>query len=267
MPEPIQTSADVKAAVPANLHPMIMVAAAALTLFCAVGIAVLTGIIPGASGQKHESVPPSMPMTPVAATAAMGSASEAALPEPKALDAADNNTLGQPLAKAEKAAAAHPPTVKAHPPASRHTSTAAAEAPTPVYVQSAASGGRNGQDPSPVAAYAPPPCGNCAIVDRIVPIATPGQGRGAGAVLGGVLGGVLGHQVGNGRGKDLATVAGAVGGAVLGNSVEKNRNAANVYDVRVRFTDGTFQTLRYPMQPDVRVGDKVRIENGRAIRS
>ena len=80
------------------------------------------------------------------------------------------------------------------------------------------------------------------------------------------LGGVLGHQVGGGRGRDVATVAGAVGGAVLGNQVEKNNRSSRSYDVRVRMEDNTFSTVRYNVEPNVRIGDKVRVEEGRLVR-
>ena len=120
--------------------------------------------------------------------------------------------------------------------------------------------------PELVARATPAPCRNCGTVDSVVPIARAGEGSGAGAVLGGLLGGVLGHQAGKGRGKDVATVAGAVGGAVIGNQIEKSNSASMSYEVRVRLEDGTFQTVRYDREPDVRSGDRVRIENGRLIR-
>ena len=70
-----------------SMHPMLIIAAGAVTLFCGVGIAMMTGIIPSAYSQKSDtalsSKAPSMPVTPAAATAAMGSVSEAALPENK----------------------------------------------------------------------------------------------------------------------------------------------------------------------------------------
>ena len=103
-------------------------------------------------------------------------------------------------------------------------------------------------------------------VDNVVPIARAGERSGAGAVLGGLLGGVLGHQAGKGRGKDVATVAGAVGGAVIGNQIEKSNGASTSDEVRVRLEDDTFQTVRYDREPEVRSGDRVRIENGHLTR-
>jgi outer membrane lipoprotein SlyB len=77
---------------------------------------------------------------------------------------------------------------------------------------------------------------------------------------------VLGHQVGKGRGKDVATVAGAVGGAVLGNQIEKSGKTTTRYDIRVRLEDGTFQTIRSETDQGYRVGDRVKVENGRLVR-
>ena len=78
-----------------------------------------------------------------------------------------------------------------------------------------------------------------------------------------MLGGVLGHQVGGGRGRDVATVAGAVGGAFVGNEVEKSNKKTVAYDVRVHLEDGSYRTVRLATEPGYRIGDKVRIDNGK----
>ncbi len=88
-----------------------------------------------------------------------------------------------------------------------------------------------------------------------------GSGIGAGAVIGGVVGGVLGHQVGGGRGKDAATAAGVVGGAVVGHQIEKSRNQNEAYRIGIRLENGGYQTLTQKDAPDLRVGDRVRIDN------
>lgn len=90
------------------------------------------------------------------------------------------------------------------------------------------------------------------------------RGSGVGAILGGVAGAVVGHQIGGGTGKDVATVAGAVGGAVAGNAIEKNRNATvrETYRVSVQLDNGTGRAYDVPAMGDLRVGDRVRIENG-----
>jgi len=89
----------------------------------------------------------------------------------------------------------------------------------------------------------------------------------AGTVIGGVVGAVAGNQVGSGRGNTLATVAGAVGGAAIGNSVE-NHNAAQMYNIQVRLDNGNYETITQKGSvADLRVGDRVRIQNGYAYRA
>lgn len=94
-----------------------------------------------------------------------------------------------------------------------------------------------------------------------------GSGIGAGTVIGGVVGGVLGHQIGGGTGKDVATVAGVVGGAVVGHQIEKrNQQQQDAYRIRVRLENGGYQTVTQQSIGDLRVGDRVRIENDRISR-
>ena len=69
-----------------------------------------------------------------------------------------------------------------------------------------------------------------------------------------------------GKGSGLGMVAGGVAGAVLGNQVEKNNKSSRSYDIRVRMEDNTFSTVRYNVEPNVRIGDKVRVEEGRLVR-
>jgi outer membrane lipoprotein SlyB len=93
------------------------------------------------------------------------------------------------------------------------------------------------------------------------------SGISPGAVVGGVVGGVLGNQVGSGRGRTAATAAGAVGGAVVGNQIEKaNRQPTAMYQVGVRLDNGSYQTVVQDSVADLSVGNRVRIENGRAYR-
>lgn len=89
----------------------------------------------------------------------------------------------------------------------------------------------------------------------------------AGTVIGGVVGAVLGNQIGGGSGRDAATVLGAVGGAVVGNQIAKNRDGSYnsptgaVYRVSVQADNGTWRSYDVATPGDLRVGDRVRIEN------
>ena len=105
------------------------------------------------------------------------------------------------------------------------------------------------------------------VVDSIEVRRGSSGGVGAGAVVGGVVGGLLGNQVGSGNGRTAATVVGAVGGAVVGNQVEqRNRVAQDSYAIRVRLDNGSYQLFTQDSVNDLRVGSRVRVENGRVNR-
>lgn len=92
---------------------------------------------------------------------------------------------------------------------------------------------------------------------------------GAGTIAGAVVGGILGHQVGSGSGNTAATVLGAAGGAYVGNRLEKNNQATqsgDAYKMVVRMNNGTYQTVTQTTNADIRVGDRVQIDNGVARR-
>jgi outer membrane lipoprotein SlyB len=88
---------------------------------------------------------------------------------------------------------------------------------------------------------------------------------GIGTILGGVAGGVLGHQIGSGRGNTAATIAGAVGGAVAGNAIERS-NAHDRYRVVVRLDSGGTLAVSDVGEGELRIGDRVRVVNGRVYR-
>jgi outer membrane lipoprotein SlyB len=295
-----------------KVHPMVIVAAGAVTVFSAVGVAVMTGIIPSAQSSNssnrtaaQQTAAPASTSMPAATAAGaamsgLGNVADSSLPanatnapgNDRNLKPIESSTMGQPMARSEAKPEPKQETRVAAKPAPVHNtkpqvvaqnnprptpvpSSSTERAPTPVYVQQTAPyapANNTSTNVNPPPDNAPrvavsEPCRTCGTIDSVTPVVQQGQGSGAGAVLGGVLGGVLGHQVGKGRGKDVATVAGAVGGAVLGNTVEKNSKTTQSYEVRVRMEDGTFQTVRFDAEPaGIRIGDKVRVENGRIIR-
>lgn len=95
----------------------------------------------------------------------------------------------------------------------------------------------------------------------------------AGTLIGGAVGAILGNQVGKGTGRDVATVLGAVGGAVAGNQIAKNRdgsyNSATgaVYRISVQTDRGEWRSYEVSATGELRVGDRVRIENNVLYRS
>ena len=88
-----------------------------------------------------------------------------------------------------------------------------------------------------------------------------------GTLIGGLAGGVIGHQIGSGRGKTAATAAGAIGGAVVGNEIEKKQEQTTQrYRITVRLDSGSSLIVEDTRDLNLRVGDRVRIENGHIIR-
>ncbi|CAN5851408.1 hypothetical protein BH11PSE12_BH11PSE12_28700 [soil metagenome] len=107
---------------------------------------------------------------------------------------------------------------------------------------------------------------NIGVIESIQITRAEHASNGAGAVVGGLVGGLLGNQVGSGNGRTAATIAGAVGGAVVGNNVEKNRNTptSDMYQIRVRLDNGDSTTVVQDSIQDLRVGNRVRVVDGRA---
>ncbi len=101
---------------------------------------------------------------------------------------------------------------------------------------------------------------------ELVPVSS--RTSGGGAILGAVIGGVLGSQVGSGSGRDAATVVGAVGGAVAGNQIERRRKSDDeVYRVSVRLDNGRTTRFDYQRIDDLRVGDRVKVQDGQLHRA
>ncbi|CAB5658283.1 Surface antigen [Delftia tsuruhatensis] len=110
---------------------------------------------------------------------------------------------------------------------------------------------------------------NVQLVQVQQPSGIGGSGIGAGAVVGGVVGGVLGRQVGKGSGRDIATIAGVVGGAMAGNAIEKNTGPGDlrdVYRVTVQLNDGSTRVFDYQNNPQMRIGEVVRVDGNQLYR-
>ena len=86
-----------------------------------------------------------------------------------------------------------------------------------------------------------------------------------GAIVGGVAGGLLGNQIGSGGGRAAATVLGAVGGAAVGNHIARNNAGTTTqpgYRITMQSDQGAMRTYEVPATGDLRVGDRVRVDNG-----
>ena len=100
-----------------------------------------------------------------------------------------------------------------------------------------------------------------------VPVPHEGAPSGTGAVIGAIAGGVIGHQIGSGRGNTAATIAGAIGGALVGNEVERRgRRDDEDFRIGIHMEDGSYRTVILRDDANLRVGDRVVVDNGRIYR-
>jgi outer membrane lipoprotein SlyB len=86
-----------------------------------------------------------------------------------------------------------------------------------------------------------------------------------GAVVGGVAGALLGSTIGGGSGRTAATILGGVAGAAVGNHLGRNSAGATTqagYRITMQTDQGSTRTYEVPATGDLRVGDRVRFENG-----
>ena len=103
-------------------------------------------------------------------------------------------------------------------------------------------------------------CSRCGRITNIEKVSDRKSSVG-GAVIGGIAGGLIGNQVGGGDGKKLATVAGVAGGAYAGKEIaERNME----YKIKVKMRDGRIETVKQELLRNLKVGDIVRIKDGKA---
>jgi outer membrane lipoprotein SlyB len=106
----------------------------------------------------------------------------------------------------------------------------------------------------------PNDCKACGRITQIEKVRDAKSGVG-GAIIGGIAGGLLGNQIGGGKGKTAATVVGAASGAYAGKEIaERNME----YQITVRMQDGRIETVRQELLHNMRVGDVVKIKDGKA---
>jgi outer membrane lipoprotein SlyB len=129
--------------------------------------------------------------------------------------------------------------------------------PVPKTVKPAAAAAAVAPEPVRVAAV----CSYCGVVESVQAVQRKGQGTGIGAVAGGVLGAAVANQVGHGNGRAAMTVLGAVGGGLAGNEVEKRARSETVFEVRIRFDDGSVRTLEETSAP--KVGARVEVQGNK----
>ena len=227
----MDTNTDIR-----RLHPLVAAAAVSVTVFSAVGVAAVTGLIPHSKGSVSEQ-------TPLAAVEQPATPSPVAPSAPQLMPAPVPQATSAP--KKHLARKAPKPT------------EAVAYADTPAYAP-----------PPPVAQApqvyeAPKPAvkpGVLGTVESVREVDVKGDAKGVGAVGGGVAGAVLGHNIGDHN--KLVTVLGAAGGALLGNQIEKQVRTTKQWEMAVRYDDGTTQVFKSEQAPSWHQGDRVRLYEG-----
>ena len=108
-------------------------------------------------------------------------------------------------------------------------------------------------------------CALCGTVESIRTVEVRDEAASAGAAAGGPGGTGAGEQTGGGGGTAV-TLLGAEG-AIAGNEIEKNVKKRYAYRVTVRMDDGSFRTISLSSPPTLAVGDKVRVVEGKLVRT
>jgi outer membrane lipoprotein SlyB len=221
-----------------KINPLVAIAAVSIIIFSAVGVGVMTGVIPSSKSDQS-----AVPVTAAPTPAPQAAATPAAAPAPASSPATETAPAETPKKVVKKAAPKH-----------ESTHVASAE---PRYAQNESS--------APPPPPAPRVCGNCGSVVAVNTVKHQGEGSGLGAVGGAVIGGVLGNQIGRGSGRTAATVIGAVGGGVAGNAAEKHYKSNESFNVSVRMDDGSTRSFAYKEEPAFRAGDKVKVVDGALV--
>ncbi len=246
-------------------HPMMIVAAIAIIVFCLAGTAAIMGWLPASMGGASSG---ELTASDRAALASRLADTDRPMTEAERAHSAQLEREREiALREEERALAARDATLSPAAPARLalrdnldHDSTPAASNYRRVAQQPS-------QQPKAVMlAQAEPArratCSNCGRVESVRTIKTRAEGSGVGAAGGAILGGLLGNQIGGGNGRKLATVAGAVGGAVVGNQVEGNMKARVSYEVHVRMDNGKSRTFHLQNLNGYNTGDRIKVVNG-----
>ena len=231
-------------------HPILIIAAIAVTLFSVIGISAIMGWIPGSFSKSGEQ-----PVSP-SITAEQTAKLETTAPK------SEISTAETPKSEAVAPVLATPQQAEVKPEV--HKQVHKEKHPRKVAQYNDVEQARKYNDVAPVTAKT---CANCGEIESVNAIEQPGEGTGLGAVAGGVAGALLGPQIGQGRGTTAATIAGAAGGAYAGHQVEKSMKKARHYEISVRMEDGSYRTITQQSDSGLMSGDKVKIVDGAIVRN
>ncbi len=210
----------------AGLHPLLTAAAVSVTVFSAVGVGVLTGLLPASFGSNEDAAPaaivaPAAPVKPENVPPAVPTPQKV-VKKVTVAPAAGSSPVSAPVR-----------------PALASTKTTV-EAPKPV------------------------PAGMLGVVASVREVKEKAaESNGVGPIAGGIAGAVLGNQLGKGTTRKVLTVLGAAGGALAGKEIERNVRATSHWEIAVRLDDGSERTLRSDTEPYWTAGDRVRLLDGR----
>jgi outer membrane lipoprotein SlyB len=235
-------------AVTKRLHPLLTAAAISVTVFSAVGVGAMTGLLPISHSTTAQPTPELVSKAP-----------DTVVPTPPIGPAAVREAAEMPPA----ASASTPPARPVHKKVAR-----APHVPAPAPYQDAPQVAQASVPPPPLAPreVAKPvvPAGILGVVESVKEVSQPAEkSNGVGPIAGGIAGAVLGNQVGHGMGKTIATVLGAAGGALGGKEIEKNVRSTKHWEVNVRLDDGSYRTLNSDVAPYWRGGERVRLLDGK----
>ena len=109
-------------------------------------------------------------------------------------------------------------------------------------------------------------CALCGTVESIRTIEVRDEASDVGAVAGG-LSAAAGNRTDSGSANTAMTFLGTVAGAITGDETERNVKKRYAYRVTVRMDDGSFRTISLSSPPTLAVGDKVRVAEGKLVRT
>lgn len=212
-----------------KIHPLVAGAAVSVILVSLVGVAAITGVLPGAHGQNQPQ------------TGMIDSTGQIVNPQ-----------TGAPMQQQGTATSS-----------TNSTNSANNMAPAPAGTAGAPPADAGTPPPNtPAPLQAAPPCHSCGVVESVRPVEHQAQTSGVGAVAGALIGGVIGNRFGGGTGRALSTAGGAVGGGFVGNEIEKHGKTTLSYQVTVKMESGKMRTFSYNAQPGWNPGDRVQVVRG-----
>jgi outer membrane lipoprotein SlyB len=227
-----------------RLHPLLTAAAISVTVFSAVGVAAVTGLIPSSLGShKHETAP--QEQVSLQTPADVAKPAEPAIEQPAPQPAA-KPVHRKPVARTSTPKPATPVAYNDYgtPP------------PPPPYAQAPAV---PVETPRPVVQP-----GYLATVQAVREVKDKGDSTALGPIAGGIAGAVLGNQIGQGHGsKKVITVLGAAGGAFAGRAIEQQARGTTHWEIDVHRDDGANETVRSDVAPSYQPGQRVRLIDGR----